>query len=234
MIQNIRCIAIDDEPLALEVIRKFSQRHGGIELTTFSDPRSGLEAIRQGNYDLALLDIEMEGLNGLTIAGELGGDTCFIFTTAYLDYALAGFNLDAIDYLHKPFSYDRFATAISKAIRRIDYTRHATPANKSIVVKQEYNNITIPLNEIIYIEAMEGYSKIFRTDGVCTVSRVILKAIGSMLPEKDFIRIHRSYIIAADKIKSFTRKDVTLISGVTLPIGRQYSDSLTLLNDGRK
>lgn len=228
MNEKIRCIAIDDEPLALEVITKFCERAGGIELAAYSDPEAGLEAIRSGSYDLAFLDIEMEGINGLAIAGQLPPQTCFIFTTAYLDYALDGFNLDAIDYLHKPFSYDRFMTALTKAKRRIEFAAHQR-SNGNIVVKQEYNNITIPLNEIIYIEAMEGYSKIFRTGGVCTVSRVILKNIGEMLPPEKFVRIHRSYIVAKDKITGFTRQNVTLDSGVTLPVGRQYSSSISQL-----
>ncbi|WP_297070535.1 LytTR family DNA-binding domain-containing protein [uncultured Duncaniella sp.] len=228
MSDKIRCIAIDDEPLALEIIKKFCERAGDIELQTYSDPEAGLAAIREGGVDLAFLDIEMEGTNGLAIAGELPVGTCFIFTTAYLDYALDGFNLDAIDYLHKPFSYDRFLTALGKARRRIEYAKHER-SNGNIIVKQEYNNITIPLNDIIYVEAMEGYSKIFRTGGVCTVSRVILKSIGAMLPANKFVRIHRSYIVAVDKITGFTRQNVTLESGVTLPVGRQYSAVITQL-----
>ncbi len=225
MNEKIRCIAIDDEPLALDIIDKFCKRSGDIELTVFSDPAEGLAAIRTGNYDLAFLDIEMDGINGLKIAGELPEKTCFIFTTAYLDYAVDGFNLDATDYLHKPFSYDRFSTALARARRRIEFNRQKA-SQGSIVVKQEYNSISIPLKDILYIEAMEGYSKIFRNDGICTISRVILKTIGAMLPEGDFIRIHRSFIVAADKIRSFTKQSVTLISGVTLPVGRQYAAPL--------
>lgn len=99
----IKCIAIDDEPLALDIIEKFCQRYGGIELTTFVDPVKGLEAIRQTHPQIVFLDIEMENLSGLDIAASLPEGTCFIFTTAYLKYTLDGFNLDAADYLHKPF-----------------------------------------------------------------------------------------------------------------------------------
>lgn len=232
MNDKIRCIAIDDEPLALNVISKFCERLGGIELEVYSDPEAGLEAIRGGNFDLAFLDIEMEGINGLKIASELPPKTCFIFTTAFLDYALDGFNLDAIDYLHKPFSFDRFSTAVSKAMRRIGYDR-SKKNESTIVVKQEYNNISIPVKDIIYIEAMEGYSKIFRTGGVCTISRVILKNLGAMLPSDGFVRIHRSYIVAVDKIKSFTRQNVLLVSGVTLPVGRQYSQTVANMMMGQ-
>ena len=167
----------------------------------------------------------MEGVNGLQIAASVPPEACFIFTTAYLDYAFDGFNLNAVDYLHKPFSYDRFRLAVEKALRHLDYNEHFK-ADKCIVVKQEYNNVSIPLSDIVYIEAMEGYSKIFRTDGSCTLSRVILKSIGAMLPPKRFIRIHRSFIVAVDKIRSFTRQSVTLSGGVTVPVGRQYSAAL--------
>lgn len=111
---------------------------------------------------------------------------------------------------------------MEKAIKKLDYNEHVQ-ADKCIVVKQEYNNVSIPLADIAYVEAMEGYSKIFRTDGSCTLSRVILKTIGAMLPQKKFLRIHRSFIVAVDKIRSFSRQSVTLTNGQTIPVGRQYS-----------
>ncbi len=99
------------------------------------------------------------------------------------------------------------------------------------MVKQEYNTVNVPLRSILYIEAMEGYVKIYREDGICTVSRIILKNVGSQLPEEDFLRIHRSFIVSKSKIKSFNRQSVTLSSGVTLPIGRQYvNDMMRMLN----
>lgn len=115
MENKIKCVAIDDEPLALDVIEKFCQRIGGIELSVFSDPALGIEMIRREKPQIAFLDIEMENINGLTIASQLPEHTCFIFTTAYLEYALEGFELDAVDYLHKPFAFTRFQTAFSKA-----------------------------------------------------------------------------------------------------------------------
>lgn len=221
MKDSIKCVAIDDEPLALDIIMKFCQRIGGIELVTYSDPTIGLEMIQREKPSIAFLDIEMENVTGLAIASQLPKETCFIFTTAYLDYALDGFNLDAVDYLHKPFAFSRFQTAFAKALRRIGYEKD--DENRSILVKQEYNNVSISLSEIIYIEAMEGYVKIFRENNVCTVSRVILKNIGTLLPEKDFIRIHRSFIVNKSKIRSFNKREAVLVNGKTIPIGRQYS-----------
>lgn len=218
---KLTCIAIDDEPLALDVITKFCQRIGGIELHTYTDPEEGLDATRRIRPELVFLDIEMDNLNGLTIASQLPADTCFIFTTAYLNYAFEGFNLDAVDYLHKPFAFSRFEAAFAKAMRRIGGGRTQVP--ESIVVKQEYSNVNIPLDDILYIEAMESYSKIFRRSGGYTLSRVLLKNIGSMLPAGEFLRVHRSYIVSRAKIESYNKQVIRLITGATLPVGRQYA-----------
>lgn len=229
---SIKCIAIDDEPLALEVIDNFCKRIGGIELTVFSNPQEGLLAIMEQKPDIVFLDIEMEDISGLSIAAQLPTYTCFIFTTAYLEYALDGFNLDAVDYLHKPFAFSRFETAISKAVRRLGKIQEPLldpPAVKNIIVKQEYNNVSIPLDDILYIEAMEGYSKIFRESGICTISRIILKNIGTMLPKNDFIRIHRSYIVSKSKVISFNKQEVKLSTGKKLPIGRQYASEVAAI-----
>ena len=226
---TIRCVAIDDEPLALDVIDKFCQRIGGIELSTFSDPVQGLEMIRREKPAIAFLDIEMENITGLDIASQLPEETCFIFTTAYLNYAMEGFELDAVDYLHKPFAFSRFKTAFARAMRRLGI--EDTEDSRSILVKHEYNNVSIPLSDILYIEAMEGYVKIYREGDECTISRVILKNIGSQLPEKDFIRIQRSFIVGRSKIKSFNKREVNLKNGMKLPVGRQYSaDVMALLS----
>ncbi|MCC8037751.1 MAG: LytTR family DNA-binding domain-containing protein [Bacteroidales bacterium] len=221
---NIKCVAIDDEPLALQIIDNFCQRIGGIDLVTFSDPQKGLDYIRQHQPKIAFLDIEMDDINGLMIASQLPPETCFIFTTAYLEYAVDGFNLDAVDYLHKPIAFPRFQTAFDRALRRINAQKPPTPQRSAnITVKKEYQNVTIPLAEILYIEAMEGYVKIYRDNGTCTLSRMILKNILPMLPEDEFVRIHRSYIVHRSKIKSYNRSEVVLSNGQSLPIGRKYS-----------
>lgn len=220
--KKVHCIAIDDEPLALDVISKFCERLGNISLDVYSDPIAGIRAIRESPPDVAFLDIEMGSISGLDIASGLPSRTCFIFTTAYLDYAFDGFNLDAVDYLHKPFPYARFEAAFAKAMRRVEYNR-ANTSSGSITVKQEYNNITIPLDDIVYVEAMAGYSKIYRKSGRYILTRVVLKKLSEMLPPSQFIRIHRSFIIARDKVCTFNRQEVSLDTGTVLPIGRQYT-----------
>ncbi|MDE5674321.1 MAG: LytTR family DNA-binding domain-containing protein [Muribaculaceae bacterium] len=225
MNRKIKCVAIDDEPLALDVISKFCERIGNVEIKVFSDPGEGLETINRDRPDIVFLDIEMENKTGLEIAAQLPESSCFIFTTAYLNYAMDGFELDAVDYLHKPFAFSRFETAFRKALRRLGLIEKND--DRYIVVKQEYNNVSIFLREILYVEAMEGYVKIFREDGICTVSRITLKNIGSLLPETDFLRIHRSYTINKTKVRSFNKREVELKNGHVLPVGRQYSPEVS-------
>ena len=217
----IRCIAIDDEPIALSVISQFCDRLGNIDIAVYSDPRLGLEAVLKNKPDIVFLDIEMNDINGLSIAKEIGSDVAFIFTTAYLQYALDGYDLDAVDFLHKPFSFDRFKVAMEKASRRVAFLK-INHRPKTIIVKQEYANISIFTGDITYIEAMENYAKIYRANGGCIISRSSMKAIMEILPTNAFIRIHRSYITPVDKIVSFNRQSVKLSTGLSLPVGRQY------------
>lgn len=227
---DIICIAIDDEPMALSVIQQFCQRIGHISLRCYSDPQLGLKAIHESHPQLVFLDIEMDDINGLEIAHQLPPNCCLIFTTAYIEYALEGFELDAVDFLHKPFSFERFETAVGKALRRIHFLQEQSnkPSQSHLTVKQEYNNINIPLDEILYVEAMENYSKIFRTGKHYVLTRMNLKSIQALLPPAKFLRIHRSFLIALDKVTEFSRREVTLTSGQTLPIGRQYSPRVFL------
>ncbi len=223
--KNITCIAIDDEPMALLIIEQFCRRKGGMELTTFSEPSVGLEEIRRRKPDLVFLDIQMNSISGLEIADILPKECCFIFTTAYAQYALDGFDLDAVDFLHKPFSYNRFERAVEKAMRRIE-ARNATKP-EYLVVKQEYSNVNIPLANILYIEALGNYVKIIRSSGDHIITRTNLKTITDRLPDDAFLRIHRSYVIAIAAVEAFTRSRITL-RGIDqeLPIGTQYAEKV--------
>lgn len=226
--KTITSIAIDDEPIALSIIERFCQRHGGLELRTFSEPQVGLDEIQRTKPDIVFLDIKMADINGLQIARQLPQTSCFIFTTAYTEYALDGFNLDAADFLHKPFSYDRFCKAIERAIRQGEFLKNKEQP-RSIVVKEEYSNVVIPLTDIIYIEAMGNYVRIFREEGVCTISRMSLKSIVELLPTEEFISIHRSYVVAKSKIRNFSKHHILMSSDVDLPVGRLYADEVSQL-----
>ncbi len=221
--KKITCIAIDDEPLALLVISRFCERKGNLDLTTFSEPKIGWQEIVKNKPDLVFLDIEMNSISGLEIAHTLPKESCLIFTTAHAQYALEGFNLDAVDFLHKPFSYDRFNQAVEKGIRRINAYRRKT--QEVIVIKQEYNNITLPTNQIVYIRAMENYTRIFRSSGTPILSRTNMKTIRTMLPDNEFLRVHRSYIVSTAKVEAFSKREIKLSGYDTpIPIGRQYAE----------
>lgn len=226
--KKIACIAIDDEPIALSIIEQFCQRHGGLELQTFSEPQAGLDEIRRSKPDIVFLDIEMTEVNGLQIARQLPQTCCFIFTTAYTEYAVDGFNMDAADFLHKPFSYDRFTKAVERAMRQVTFLKDKEQT-RSIVVKQEYTNVMIPVAEIVYIEAMENYVKIYREPDGYTVSRMSMKSLVELLPSDEFVRIHRSYIVAKSKIRGFSKHHIQLPSGSELPVGRIYADEVRQL-----
>lgn len=217
----IRCIAIDDEPMALLIIEQFCLRKGGLVLETFSEPHLGLEAIRQTLPDLVFLDIRMNGMNGLEIADALPKECCLIFTTAYAQYALNGFDLDAVDFLHKPFAYERFERAVDKALQRIKaHTKHAL--TEVVTLKQEYNNVVIPVEEILYLEAMENYTKVHRQNGKHTLSRTSLKRTIELLPTNRFIRVHKSFVVALPQVAEYSHVQLRLKEGTVIPIGRTY------------
>lgn len=218
--KDIRCIAIDDEPLALTVISSFCSRKGGISLTTYCEPSAGFEAIKKCRPDIVFLDIEMNGISGLEIAGHLTEGTVLIFTTAHANFAIDGYNLDAVDFLHKPFSYERFSRAVDKALRTIGPEEE----DGTITVKQEYCNMVIRTEDITYIEAMENYTKIHTSDGKCTLSRTTMKNIQNMLPRKGFPRIHKSYILNSRYMLEYSRTAVRLKTGISLPVGRAYAE----------
>ena len=220
----ITCIAIDDEPMALLIIEQFCHRKGNITLTTFSEPSTGLRAIEATEPDLVFLDIQMNSISGLEIAKELSPDCCFIFTTAHANYALEGFDLDAVDFLLKPFSYERFEKAVDKALRRME--PQSTTLQDTLIVKQEYCNVSIPLDDITYIEALGNYVKIYRLSGGYVLSHTNMKAIMNQLPPQAFIRIHRSFIIAASKVEKYTKNYVKIIGKTAaLPVGKKYAES---------
>lgn len=223
--KTIRCVAIDDEPMALLVIEQFCHRLGGLDLECFSEPHVGLEAIRRTSPDLVFLDIEMNGINGLEIARSLPSECRLIFTTAHAQYALEGFELDAVDFLHKPFAYERFERAVNKALQRIG-DKSDRSAVESVTLKQEYNNVVIPIEEILYLEAMENYTKVHRRNGHYILSRTSLKKTAELLPPDRFLRIHKSYVVALPQVTEYSHTQLRLKeSPAIIPIGRAFLEA---------
>lgn len=228
----MRCIAIDDEPLALSLITGYFQNHPDIELTTFTNPLLGIKAIKELKPELVLLDIEMKEYSGLELARELPQETLLVFTTAHASYALEGYDLRAVDFLHKPFRYERFASAIERVVQIIAIHTRASivdeMSNGSITIKVDYQNVTIHYREIIYIEALANYVKIHCENNRKVLTKMSIKGFIELLPASEFIRIHRSFAISKSQVASFTSRAVKMKDNksTTLPVGRNYTDEL--------
>lgn len=218
----MKCIAIDDEPMALSIISQYCKRFGDIELTTYYDPIVGIEQVRLNHPDLLFLDIEMGGVSGVELARTLPKDTNLIFTTAYAQFAIDGFELNAVDFLHKPFAYSRFERAVNK-VQQVISTKSPEEVGEEIVVKVEYQNVKIAIASIRYIEAMDNYVRIHVDGSRPVLSQMSMRSIEALLPADQFMRIHKSYIISRRTIASYTRKQIAIKhDDLQLPIGRTY------------
>lgn len=228
----MKCLAIDDEPMALEILSSFCQRYGNIELTTFNNPISGMDRVRKMKPDLLFLDIEMGDVNGVELARDLPQGTLLIFTTAYAEYALDGFALNAVDFLHKPFSYGRFEKAVQKAFELHALQQlSASPVftEESITLKVGYKSTNVKLKDILYIESMDNYVRIYLPERQCIMSQTSMKNIQELLPEGKFTRVHKSFLVPVHRIASHTSKEITLYGGIRIPVGRSYSKELKLI-----
>lgn len=223
----MKCVAIDDEPMALEVIKKFAQRVGDLELETFTNPVVGIEHVKRTNPDILFLDVKMGEVSGVSLAKEIPQGTFLVFTTAFAQYAVDGFDLNAVDFLHKPFSFNRFEKAIEKvrqAIKLVNYSAAPPLDGKEITVKVEYKNVTIQLSSILYVQAMDNYVKIFTVDSRPVITQMSMKSLETLLPAGDFMRVHKSYIVPKHRIESYSRTQLILTGGTEIPVGRAYAD----------
>ena len=225
----MKCVAIDDEPMALEIIKNFSERLGDIELETFTNPLVGIEHVKRTHPDLLFLDVKMGEVSGVNLAQEIPQGTMLVFTTAYAQFAIDGFDLNAVDFLHKPFSYSRFEKAVTKvrqAIKLLNYSASPPLEGAEITVKVEYKNVTVRLDSILYIQAMDNYVKIFTVDSRPIVTQMSMKSLETLLPANHFMRVHKSYIVPRHRIESYSRTQLNLTGGTEIPVGRAYSQSL--------
>lgn len=223
------CIAIDDEPLALEVIKKYASDTPLIQLiNTFTDAIQALSFIKVHPVDLIILDIQMPDISGIQFFQSLQVKPMVIFTTAYSEYAVKGFELEAIDYLVKPVHFDRFIKALLKARKVI--SRQATKVGTDesfFFVKSGYAMVRIAFNDILYIEGLDDYIKIHFVNKLKppVLSLMSLKSVMEKLPEDQFKRVHRSFIIPLQKITSIRNKTIYLEKS-KVPLGDTYADSI--------
>ncbi|MGN7889791.1 LytR/AlgR family response regulator transcription factor [Dyadobacter sp. 22481] len=221
----MKCVVIDDEPLALSIIEKYMVAFPVLELVgTFDDAIEGGRFLKTNPVDLLFIDINMPDLSGLELVARLEIRPMVIFTTAYKKFAYEGFELEAVDYLLKPITIERFEKAVQKAAERFELGK-SRQGDESIVVRSEYKAIRIALNDIAYIEGMEDYIKIHLLSSRHPVTTLMsLKGILGNLPESGFSRIHRSYIVTNLQVKSIQNKRVKLLSGIELPVSDSYTD----------
>lgn len=225
---KINCVAIDDEPLALLVIEKLTGKFPMLNmLATFDDAISGAEFLNNHHADLLFIDINMPDVSGLDLVRSLTEKPMIIFVTAHKDFAIESYELDALDYLLKPISEERFDKAVNKAIEFYSY-KHAKPNSDEDVlfVRAEYQLVKISLNDIEYIESMEDYCKIHLANAKPVMTLIALKTLAEKLPPGKFKRIHRSYIVSLNKVKSLVNKKVKL-STVELPVSNSYMPLIT-------
>jgi len=222
----IRTIAIDDEPLALKVIEHFCRRVDFIELLqTFTKPNEALRYLETNEADLLFLDINMPSLSGIDLYKSMNRSTMVIFTTAYSEYAVDGFNLNATDYLVKPFTYERFMQAVEKAKKMYEFAQQAPPPEPGyMLVRADYSLVRIDFSDILYIESLDDYLKIHLPGRKPVVARMTMKYVLEQLPASSFVRIHRSFIVPLKRISAVRNKTV-LLDTQELPIGNSYEES---------
>lgn len=226
MNQLIKCLIVDDEPLAINVIKGYIQKVPQLELvTTCTDAIQAFQVLNEQTIDLLFLDIEMPGLNGIDFIKSLNQAPAIVLTTAFREYAIESYEIDVLDYLLKPISFGRFFKSISKYLQNNGENSPATQQNTptksqgSIYVYSNKKNVKVYLDDIWYIESVKDYVKI-HTGAEYIISKDTISRYESLLPPS-FLRVHRSYIINTAKIKAFTHHDIE-IGDKEIPIGTSY------------
>lgn len=232
---TLNCIIIDDEPLAADLLASYAKKTLFLNLIgVFNSAVEGVKAIRENRVDLIFLDIQMPELSGLEFAKILPKETKIIFTTAFSQYAIDGYKANAIDYLMKPISYEDFLDASNRALDWFQTTHQAENAStdRFIFVKSEYKLVKIMFDDILYIEGVKDYVKIYlNNDHKPIMTLMNMKKIEESLPKPEFMRIHRSYIVHMKKIDGIDRFRI-VIGDAILPISDSYKTILQDYLDG--
>ena len=218
IMRKLRCCVIDDEPLALELIKSYVEKTPFLEFVdTFSSASLAVKTIIESNIDLLFLDIQMAELNGIEFARVVPARCRIVFITAFPQYAVEGFRANALDYLLKPVSYTEFLEAANKAMmwcKLVENSENVGNEQKHIIVKSEYKLLQIPIDDITYIEGLKDYVRIFLDNGTSVMSLMSLRTMELGLPSSRFMRVHRSFIVQTSKIKVIERNRIVF--------GKQY------------
>jgi DNA-binding LytR/AlgR family response regulator len=221
----IVAIAIDDEPPALQVVENFCKKVDFIDLVkTFTKPHEAVKYLSKFPADLLFLDIRMPSVSGIEISRLVPKDIMIIFTTAYSEYAVEGFNLNAVDYLLKPFTFERFLQAVNKAHDFYNfYHQQESALQQYLFVRADYSLVKIMLEDILFVEGLDDYLKIYIADRKPIVARMTMKGMLEKLPARDFIRVHRSFIVPLKRIDRLRNKNL-LVAGREIPVGSSYEE----------
>ena len=221
MRNKLSCVIVDDEPIAREIIASYISKTPNLELVkSCKNASEALLHLEENETDLFFLDINMPEISGLSLAKVINNKTQIIFTTAYRDYAIDGFNLNVVDYLLKPISFDRFLEATQK----ISKLQVHEINNEFMFVRSERKMVKVDFCSILYVESLSDYVKIFTTEKTIVI-RETITSLEQKLPSKLFLRIHRSFIISFKNITSYTNEHIE-IHKKALPISRGYKESV--------
>jgi two-component system LytT family response regulator len=228
---KIRCIAVDDEPLALKQIGSYIEKTPFLELVLLcNNAFSALEIIKEDNIDLVFVDISMPDLSGLDMVKSLTEKPEVVFTTAFSEYAVEGFRVDARDYLLKPFGYADFLKSVNKVKDYIELQKSGKekpepepePELDKLFVKSGYKLVRIDLDKIKYIESVHEYIRFYLSEGKPVMTLASMKSIEQMLPFEKFLRVHRSFIVNTDMIRTVERNRIIFENNVSIPVSDQY------------
>ena len=219
----IKAIALDDEPLSLDLIEAFCLQTNEVELIKkFTNPKEALKYLRKFRVDLIFLDINMPNLTGIEVLKEINQNTEAIFITAHSEYAVESYNLNAIDYLLKPFEYDRFLVAVKKVKTKIQIDK---TEEESIFVRSDYRLVKINISEIQHIESSADYLTIVYKNQSKIVTRMTMIGMVALLPKSFFIRVHRSFILPISEMKMIRDKKI-ILDTFEIPIGLKYEKNV--------
>ena len=220
---KLKCAIVDDEPLALGLLESYVAKTPFLELTgKYSSAVQAMQELPEKQADLLFLDIQMPELNGLEFSKMVASHTRIIFTTAFEQYALEGYKVNALDYLLKPISYNDFLQAANKALQWFELTKQPQEEMSSIFVKSDYKLVQIKLDNILYIEGLKDYVKIYEEgESRPILSLMSMKSMEELLPASRFMRVHRSYIVQKSKIRVIDRGRI-IFGKTSIPVSESY------------
>ncbi|MEO8516752.1 MAG: LytTR family DNA-binding domain-containing protein [Flavobacterium sp.] len=230
---KIRCLVVDDEPLAIRLIENHIAKIDALEVVaTASSALRAFEILNTQKIDLLFLDIKMPNISGIDFLKSLKHPPKTIFTTAYRDFAIESYELEAMDYLLKPITFERFFKSVDRYLRDINSVKtfsnfETSKEEEYILLKAAGKNFKIKLDDILYVESVKDYIKVHRTDGTHITSKYKISNFEAELPSDNFVRIHRSFIINASKITAFSNTDIEVF-GIDLPIGISHKEQVDL------